>query len=95
MPPGGIEGGCMAAGTCMISPRIAAIPVFDVEDYYQGKLSGRTDVTIVRILGFFFEPMASGNGEVTGRLMTYPAKPSAGSSFNNTGSFLRSIVLVR
>jgi hypothetical protein len=95
MPPGGIEGGCMAAGTCMISPRIAAIPVFDVEDYYQGQLSGRTDVTIVRILGFFFEPMTTGNGEVTGRLMTYPAKPSAGSSFNNTGSFLRSIVLVR
>ncbi len=85
----------MAAGTCTVSPRIAAVPVFNIDDYYQGQLSGRQDVEIVRILGFFFEEMGAKAGEVTGHFVTYPAKPSGGSSFNNTGSFLRSIVLVR
>jgi hypothetical protein len=94
-PDGGVAGGCMAAGTCSVSPRIAAIPVFDVEDYYLGKVSGRTDIKIVRILGFFFEPMGAHNGEVTGRFMTYPAKLTPGSTFNNKGSFLRTIILVR
>jgi hypothetical protein len=94
-PDGGVAGGCMAAGTCAVSPRIAAIPVFDVEDYYLGKVSGRTDVKIVRILGFFFEPMGAKNGEVTGRFMTYPATLSPGSTYNNKGSFLRTVILVR
>ena len=50
-------------------------------------------------LGFFFLPQSGGQGstgnDVRGVFVTYPARPSAGQSFNSTGSFLRSIVLVR
>jgi Flp pilus assembly protein TadG len=93
-PPGGIAGGCMADGTCTISPRIAAVPVFNTEEYYQGQLSGRLEVQIVRILGFFFEPTGA-SGEVKGRFVTYPARLTAGTALNSTGSFLRAIILVR
>ena len=37
---GGVAGGCMAAGTCGRSPRVVAVPVFDVDLYNLQGVSG-------------------------------------------------------
>jgi hypothetical protein len=90
---GGVAGGCMAAGTCAMSPRLVALPVFDTLEYETGKLSGRQDIRIVNVLGFFVLPM-QGN-DVAGYLTHYPSVASGNSTLNAHSAFLRMIVLVR
>ncbi|MGQ0732334.1 MAG: pilus assembly protein TadG-related protein [Acidobacteriota bacterium] len=90
---GAIAGGCMAAGTCGISPRLVAIPIFDVDFYDSGRASGRQDILITKILGFFIEGMKG--QDVIGRLMTYPTQAYSGTSQTPATSFLISIALVR
>jgi hypothetical protein len=76
------------------SPRIVAVPIFDTDYYAQGQLSGRVDIKIVNILGFFVEGM-SGN-DVIGYLCANPHVESSGSAeLPGDFSFLRTIVLVR
>lgn len=93
---GGIEGGCMAAATnpCAISPRLVAIPVFNPDTYDAGRASGRIDITIVKVLGFFIEGMVDGN-DVLGYLTTYPTSPRSGTSDTPGAAFVVSIALVR
>lgn len=78
-----------------VSPRIVPIPIFNVEAYqFQDKTSGRFQVQVTNILGFFVEQM-QGN-DVTGILLPYRAQfnPSA-STVDSTSAFLHSVVLVR
>jgi Flp pilus assembly protein TadG len=91
---GGIQGGCMAAGTCGISPRLVAIPVFNPDIYDAGRASGRVDITIVKVLGFFIQGMVNGN-DVLGYLTTYPSTPRSGTTNTPGASFVVSIALVR
>jgi len=90
---GGIAGGCMAAGTCALSPRLVAIPVFNPDTYDAGRASGRIDITVVKVLGFFIQGM-QGN-DVIGYLTTYPSAPLSGTSSTPGAAFIVSIVLVR
>jgi len=89
---GGVSGGCMADGTCAISPRLVAIPVFNPDTYDAGRASGRIDITVVKILGFFIEGI-QGN-DVVGYLTTYPSAPR-GTSGTPGAAFVVSIALVR
>lgn len=91
---GHITGGCMSAGTCTTSPRMVALPIFNVDLYQQGRASGRVDIQIVNILGFFIEGL-SGN-DVIGRLTHYPGvlSPGAGTLDPNS-AFQRVILLVQ
>lgn len=93
---GGIEGGCMAdtVNPCALSPRLVAIPVFNPDTYDAGRASGRIDITIVKILGFFIEGMVNGN-DVLGYLTTYPTAPRSGTSSTPGAAFVVSIALVR
>jgi Flp pilus assembly protein TadG len=91
---GGIEGGCMAAGTCAISPRLVAIPVFNPDVYDAGRASGRIDITIVKIVGFFIQGMVNGN-DVLGYITTYPSAPRTGTTNTPGAAFVVSIALVR
>ena len=84
----------MAAGTCAISPRLVAIPVFNPDTYDAGRASGRIDITIVKILGFFIQGMVNGN-DVLGYLTTYPSAPRSGTSSTPGAAFVVSIALVR
>lgn len=90
---GGIQGGCMATGACAVSPRIVAIPVYNPDVFNASTPHGRTDITIVRVLGFFMERM-QGN-DVVGRIMTYPGTPRGGTSDTPSAAFVVSIALVR
>lgn len=93
---GGIAGGCLAAGTCTKSPRLVAVPVFNVDTFQQGKTTGRVDIVVTKVLGFFIEGASGNHAATTGRLMTYPAEPRAGETVSNAGSaFVVSIALVR
>jgi len=77
------------------SPRIVPIPIFNVDAYYfQDKTSGRFQVQITNILGFFVEQMQG--QDVTGILLPYRAQfnPAAATVVANS-SFLYSVVLVR
>jgi Flp pilus assembly protein TadG len=77
------------------SPRIVPIPIFNVDAYYfQDKTSGRFQVQITNILGFFVEQMQG--QDVTGILLPYRAQfnPGAATVASNS-SFLYSVVLVR
>ena len=90
---GGVAGGCMAAGSCTLSPRMVALPVFNVDEYAAGKASGRQDIVIVNILGFFIERM-QGN-DVVGRLTHYPGMLGPGATVGPGSAFDRTVILVR
>jgi hypothetical protein len=90
---GGVSGGCMASGACAISPRLVAIPAFNPDTYDAGRASGRIDIHVVKVLGFFVAEM-NGN-EVGGYLTTYPSAPRAGTSSTPGAAFVVSIALVR
>jgi len=86
---GHIVGGCMQAGTCTLSPRVVAIPVFNVDLYDQGRASGRIDITVTNILGF---DRMQGN-DVIGYLVPLPALAPGGPT--GPGAFVFTVVLVR
>jgi hypothetical protein len=93
---GYVAGGCLASHTCTKSPRLVAVPVFDVDEYDLGRASGRQDIVITKIIGFFVESM-NGN-DVVGRLCFYPGEPyvsATGISGPPGSSFIVSIALVR
>jgi Flp pilus assembly protein TadG len=77
------------------SPRIVPIPVFNVEAYtQQDKTTGKFQLQVTNILGFFVLPMQGNN--VRGVLMTYPGDFKAGSgNVDETAAFLYTVVLVR
>lgn len=86
-------GGCMAAGTCIKSPRLVAIPLFDPDVFDSGRTSGRIDITITNIMGFWIEGM-QGN-DVQGYMTYYPALASGTTTIGPQSAFLRTVVLVR
>lgn len=90
---GGVSGGCMATGACAVSPRLVAIPVFNPDTYDAGRASGRVDITVVKVLGFFVDRM-QGN-DVAGYITTYPSAPRSGTSSTPGAAFVVSIALVR
>lgn len=91
---GAVAGGCMGAGTCAMSPRMVALPVFDTGAYAEGKQGGRIEVRIVNILGLFIEGL-QGN-DVIGYLTHYPALVAeGGTEIVEEAAFARTIVLVR
>jgi Flp pilus assembly protein TadG len=90
---GGIDGGCMHAGTCAMSPRVVAIPLYNPDVFNLGMAHGRTDITVIKILGFFMERM-QGN-DVVGRIIAYPGQPRGGTSNTPGAAFVISVALVR
>jgi hypothetical protein len=90
---GGVSGGCQAAGTCAISPRLVAIPVYDPEAYDAAGRQGRTTVNIVKVIGFFIDRM-HGN-DVGGWITTYPSRPHSGMGGIPGQNFVVSVALVR
>jgi Flp pilus assembly protein TadG len=77
------------------SPRIVPIPIFNIEAYhFQDKTSGRFQVQVTNILGFFVEQMQG--QEVYGILLPYRAQFNpGGANVEETSAFLYSVVLVR
>lgn len=77
------------------SPRLVAVPVFDVDAWtMQDKTSGKFQVRITNILGFFLQPR-QGN-EVMGVFTGFPGNLKAGSGkLDPSASFLRSVILIR
>jgi hypothetical protein len=86
-------GGCMAAGTCARSPRLALVSVFNPDTWAQGKTNGSSHITVTNVIGVWIECIQS--GDVIGYLTYAPAPPSSTSSLNPSASFLRSVILVR
>ncbi|HET9481228.1 MAG TPA: pilus assembly protein TadG-related protein [Candidatus Polarisedimenticolia bacterium] len=68
------------------SPRIVRVPMFDPRF---PPTSGKQDVLVTNIAGFFIEGI-SGSGVVTGRLM-----PTTGTGVGSPGSMISSVRLVR
>ncbi len=96
-----VDNSCWENGSCVgnpgakQSPRIVALPVFDLQDYLMnGGQQGNQPVKIVNILGFFVLNMV-GN-DVRGILMTAPGLfNSGGGSVAGPASFLQTVRLVR
>jgi hypothetical protein len=86
-------GGCMAAGSCTVSPRLVALALFNPDAYDSGRASGRVDLVVTKIMGFWIEGL-SGN-DVIGYLTHYPALASATTNVEEDATFLRTVVLVR
>jgi hypothetical protein len=91
-----VAGSC-AASTCPQygrSPRVVLRPVFDTEDFEDGRQTGRLDVEIVNILGFFLEDVLAGN--VEGYFMQVRGSYSASNGdVTQDSSFAKTIALVR
>jgi len=78
-------GGCMAAGTCAISPRLVALAVFNPDAYDAARAGGRTEVVVTKILGFWI-----------GYLTHYPALAEIGGPpVDPASAFLTTVILVR
>jgi hypothetical protein len=75
------------------SPRIVAIPLFNPEVYEDGRQTGRVDLEIVKILGFFIADM-QGN-EVIGYLTSAPGLLVGTEPFDFDSAFLKTVLLVR
>jgi hypothetical protein len=91
---GAPAGGCMAAGTCTRSPRLALVAVFNVDTWAQGQTNGASTVTVTNVLGFWIDRIDN-TGNVIGYLTYAPAAPGSSSNLNQNSSFLRSVILVR
>ena len=96
-----VQGSC-APGICADgqyharSPRIIAVPLFDMDAFFQSSPTGNAAVTITNIMGFFVEGMGgSGNKDVIGRLVAIPGVTKAGGNVDESASFLRTVLLVR
>lgn len=89
---GGVSGGCMAAGTCTISPRIIALPAFSPDAWDAGGIANDV-VRVTRIVGFFVQRLEG--GYVVGRLMVYPAAPRSTMNADPNSAFVVSAALVR
>ena len=77
-----------------MSPRVVAIPVFDLQLYMATGGPGQGTVKIVNILGFFVDKMSG--KDVIGYLSTKPdVKVSNGGGVVNSASFIKAIQLVR
>ena len=96
-----VQGSC-APGVCpdgqyhSRSPRIVAVPLFDMDAFFLGSPNGKTTVTITNIMGFFIEGMGgTGNKDVVGRLIAIPGVTKGGGNVTASASFLRTVLLVR
>lgn len=91
---GGVVGGCMAAGTCTVSPRIVPIIAFDPDQWDQQPPGGPSrEVVVTRLIGIFFERYQT--PFFTARLMGYPAPPRSSMTADPQSSFIISVALVR
>jgi hypothetical protein len=95
-----VENSCWQTNSCpgnpgiTQSPRIVALPVFDLAEYMATGGPGMGSVKIVNILGFFVKNMV-GN-DVRGVLMTAPGVfNTGGGTVPGPAAFLWTIVLVR
>lgn len=89
---GGVAGGCMASGACVVSPRIVLVPAFD-PDAWDLAMPAATSVVVTRLVGFFIEGI---NGNViSARYMVYPEIPRSSMTADPAASFLASVALVR
>lgn len=97
--PSPISGSCVEPpSTCpgySMSPRIVAVPVYDVNQWVlEGEGGGHATVIVRNILGFFVSGL-QGN-DVMGYLMTGPGIYDPGAGGVTSGSaFLRTVVMVR
>ena len=86
---------CTTPGYKM-SPRVVAIPVFDLELYMATGGPGNGTVKIVNILGFFVDRVGNPQNSVTGYLIRLAALKSPGAGGVAGGaSFLSQIMLIR
>jgi len=78
----------------VVSPRLVALPVFDVNVYEDTRRSGTPSISIVNIVGFFISSVTETS--IVGHLSTYPGQvvPEA-PAVGYISSFLRSVVLLR
>jgi hypothetical protein len=100
-----ITGGCMAALTCVLSPRVVPIPLFDPAHWTATGADNQAEIRIVNIIGFFildssqidnppegFDPQF----DIAGILMNLPGQySSTNGEVSAASSFLQTIVLVR
>jgi Putative Flp pilus-assembly TadE/G-like len=92
---GGVAGGCMAAGTCGLSPRIRPVPVYDPFDWAQrnGEGGGQFPLRITKVIGFFIErPIGTA---IVGRVMQYPSSIYEAGTGPEGSNFIVTITLVR
>jgi Flp pilus assembly protein TadG len=76
------------------SPRVVAVPVFDLDTYLKTGGPGNGTVHVVNILGFFVDKMQG--KDVVGYLATKPdVMTSSGGSVSQSASFIKAITLVR
>ena len=98
---GGISGGCMAGGTCAISPRLMAVGVYNTDTFAQSLGGGQggggraTPLEITKIIGFFLAAPPDRRGEISGYITYYPAPPRPMVSNSPQSAFVISIAMVR
>lgn len=74
------------------SPRVVVLPVFDPQQYEEGRQHGRLDIRVANLVGFFIEAMR-GN-DVLGRIVPMTGLVRAEQGPVPGGAFLRAIRLV-
>jgi len=70
-----------------------ALAMFNPDLYDSGRASGRTDIIVTKILGFWLEGMQG--SDVIGYLTHYPALAEGGGPVEEDATFLRTVILVR
>jgi hypothetical protein len=94
--PGASWNGKAVVGSAYaVSPRIVPVAMFSPAEFASlDRSSGKFQLTIVNILGFFVQSV-SGGGDVTGVLISLPGDLVAGGKVGPGASFLKITLLVR
>lgn len=78
------------------SPRIVAVPVFDLAEYMATGGPGNGTIRLVNILGFFVDRVQNPQNTVVGYLVTIPSlKVAGGGSITPDAAFAKIIQLIR
>jgi hypothetical protein len=90
-----VDGSCADAlpRCASLSPRIIALPVYDVNDLADRSRIGVTSVRVRNIVGFFIQSIAGNNA--TGRIVQHPGLRRDTITLLDASTFLRASLLVK
>ena len=91
---GQVVGGCMAARTCALSPRLIAVGLFDPDAYETDRVNDEVAAVTIRNFAGFFISQSNGS-DITGYLTFYPGLGNAVPRLAADAAFLRTSILVK
>jgi hypothetical protein len=92
-----VQDSCAGTPPCgVVSPRLVALPLFDVERFEDTRRTGNPEIEIVNFVGFFIADADPASGSIEGYLTTIPGiVDTSEPQVHHFSAFLRTVALLR